>query len=469
IKDLPPGFGNYGTISYGDYTFSPLRQVEVSAEMVYDEADRVVTHVKYTLQARRCVVFGALGVSFGQPQNTCNINMRAMQDQLSQEALPLVIRDIGFDGAINTALGNPADIIWGPKPRLLNMRPVGGELAWEFDWDCEFNVSRCASPGTLTQNPLMAFNYDWTAVVNEQGLMTRTMSGYFQVPAIRGQPADSLNGQKVLFNVDAQWDQITFAVPFGFRRTQNVHTINRAKNRIDFAITDTELTGTAFPAGIVEADLEYSISSQKGGLAEWLASLSGSLTTAPGYPKSLAMAKFLLIANEKVQQLKACVQGSIPDAEVVPLSFEMRHGLFTRTSHVSLTWMTACDLGTLLKSSGMWEPVSGTDYQTWKTSMDAVGVMGPRGVSGLKWDNTDDKLVDVCMATGAPAVYELAGNVDDGLDTEAANQAADTEASPYLVYRNVVRPAAEQNAVLHRYAQAYQPGQANYTNHVLQY
>lgn len=471
IKDLPPGPGNYGTISYGNYTFSPLRQLEVSAEPVYDEADRVVTHIKYTLQARRCVVFGGVGNPFGQFQNICNINMAAMQDELSQEGLPLVIRDIGFDRPVNTAINSPADIIWGPKPRLLHMRPVGGEFAWEFDWDCEFNVSRCVSPGALNQNPLMAFNYDWTAVVNEQGLMTRTISGYLQVPAVRGQPPGSPAGQAVLFNVDAQWDAITFGVPFGFRRTQNVHTINKAKNRIDFAVTDTELTGSAFPAGIVDADIDFSIDSQAGGLFQYLATLSGSLTTAPGYPKSLAAAKFMLIAIDKEAQLKAAVSNSplMAGADVIAIAFQMRHGIFTRTSHLSITWTLACDLKTLLAQSGMWAPVPGTDYQSWKASMDAVSVMGNRGVSGLAWNNTDDKLIDICMSLAAPPLQEIATNADSNVDNEDQDNVDDPKPESYLLYRNVVRPASEQNVVLHRFAQPYQPGQTGYADHVLQY
>ncbi len=469
IKDLPPGPGNYGTISYGNYTFSPLRQLEVAAEMVYDEADRVVTHIKYVLQARRCVIYGGVGNPFGQFQNLCNINMAAMQDELSQPGLPLVIRDIGFDRAINTGTNSPPDIIWGPKPRAINMRPVGGEFAWEFDWDCEFNVSRCASPGNL-ENALMAFNYDWTAVVNEQGLMTRTISGYLQVAAVRGQPPGSPTSRAVLFNVDAQWDQISFGVPFGFRRTQNVHTINKTKNRIDFAVTDTELTGSAFPAGIVDADVELSIDSQAGGLFRYLATLSGSLTVAPGYPKSLAAAKFMLIAIDKEAQLKAAAVASpiVGKGDCIAIAFQMRHSIFTRTSHLSITWTLTSDLKTLLAQSGMWAPVPGTDYQSWKASMDAVSVMGNRGVSGLAWNNADDKLIDICMSLAAP-LNEIATNADSNVDAEEQDDVDDPKPESYLLYRNVVRPASEQNVVLHRFAQAYQPGQSGYADHVLQY
>src|SRR5207247_1857663 len=70
---------------------------------------------------------------------------------------------------------------------------------------------------------------------------------------IRGAEAS----RSLLFNIDNKWGQITVNIPAGFRRITNHRRINDARNRIDFALIDRELSGEAFPAGIIDADIDY--------------------------------------------------------------------------------------------------------------------------------------------------------------------------------------------------------------------
>jgi len=463
IKDLAPGAGNYGIIAYGPYQFAVLRKADFSAVVVYDEADRSATHLKYTLRISDAVIWGA-------DQNSQNLNMATMQGILSQPGLELIIDAIGFDTHLDTSRsGTRPDMIWGAKPRAFNFRPTGGELSWQFDWECEFNVSRCAVPSALgaAVPPLMAWNYEWTSAVNVEGLMQRVISGYVQVPAVRG---DNPNQNKVLFDVVAAWDQITINVPDGFRRTENVHSVNKAKNRVDFSVTDTELTSDAYPAGIVECEMDYDISSAVG-LAQWTATLSGTLTVAPGYPKSLAAVKFLAIVAFFVPKIKTiAITSDQKQPAVIPVNMRLGHRLFTRTSRFSVTYMFAATADSLLQKSGIWDAVPGTDYQQWATSMKVAGVWDNHGTSGVKSAPGDDSLVTVCVSIASTtlqssSLHKYDGSTTPDLQVSTLQAGAGTG---YLAYQNAVVPLMRRDAVIHKFAQQYSPGDKGYEDHIVQ-
>jgi hypothetical protein len=463
IKDLPPGSGNYGLISYGGVAFGALKNADLSARMVYDEAERVVTHLQYTLRIKDAVVWGV---------NTIKLEskMSELQNRLSTPGLELIIDSIGFDFTINTsAIGTKPDLLWGVKPRALNFRPTGGEISWMFDWECEFNISRCADPSALTSPnpPLMAWNYEFTSVINQEGLMERVISGYVQVPAVRGVAP---NQNAVLFDVVAAWDSITVNVPNGFRRTNNVHSVNKAKNRVDFSITDTELTSDAYPAGIVEADINYDLSSQGGGLSSWMATLSGELTVAPGYPKSLAAIKYLGILQFLVTKVKAlAISSDQKQPAVVPMALRFSYKLFSRTSRFVAGYFFASDATTLLQKSGMWEPIPGTDYQQWAQSMNVAGVWGNHGTSGLKASPSDDSLVTVCIGITTSTITELTAHPYDGSQSpDLSSTLTEIQTTGYASYLSRVVPLMRRDFVIHKYAQQYTPGDASYVDHVTQ-
>lgn len=462
IKDLAPG-GNFGTIKYGGVPFSVLKKADLSVRMQYDEAERVVTHLTYSLKISDCVV-----ASDDTPSQ--DFAMWELQNRLSTPGLELIIDAIGFDDTINTtAIGTKPDLLWGAKPRAMNFRPTGGEISWMFDWECEFNISRCANPSTLSASvpPLMAWNYEFTSAINAEGLMERVISGYVQVPAVRGMAP---NQNAVLFDVVAAWDKITVNVPSGFRRTNNVHSVNKAKNRVDFSITDTELTSDAYPAGIVQADIDYDLSSQGGGLSSWAATLSGELTVAPGYPKGLAAIKYLGILQFFVSKIKAiAISSDQKQPAVVPMALKFSHKLFTRTSRFVAGYFFASDATTLLQKSGMWDVVPGTDYAQWATSMQTAGVWDNHGVSGVKAAPSDDSLVSVCIAVNTPLITEISRHPFDGTQSpDLSSTLVRDRPTGYVSYLSRVVPLMRRDFVIHKYAQQYTPGSANYTDHVTQ-
>lgn len=446
IKDMATGFG---TIRYNGVTFGPIVKTDIVGEFVYDDAERMVKYVKYVLHVHTIVYSSSVA--------NMNTTMDAVQDALSEPGRELVLQDIGFDIALSTAIGGSRqDIVWGAKPRVLQWVTLG-HVAAEVTWVVEFNVSRCASPGTLSGNPFLSFNWGVTYAINEEGLTTRTITGSCEVPATRGP-----NGSRmVLFNVDAKWDRILVRVPFGFRRVNNTRTINAAKNRIDFTVADQQLAGEPFPAGLVNADLDYDFSNVNSqSFLQWVATLSGSLTVAPNQPPSLAAEWFFRILATKVAAIKTKTNN------IFPMRCRVGHKPFTRTSRFSVTYMVTVSLPEILSTSGLWAPVPGTDYGTWAMSMSDV--WSNRGNAKLRMNPIDDRLIDACVSFPQATIGTEGSQVE--LQQGSYNNtlfANPTQTNSWIAYSNDVTGVAEHNAVLHRYAQ-YITGNS-YIPHTLQY
>lgn len=475
IKDLPPGQPNYGIVTYNNYTFGVFRNLKVTCTPVYDEADRVVTHLKYMLRCYGCVMQNNV-------LNTHQINMDAMQRALTVPGQQLIFKDVGFDLGVDTNVQR--DIIWGPKPRILEMRPWG-EICWEFDWEIEFNISRCISASAyMFDGALMAWNYSVAYQVGENGLVeSRVTTGYLQIV----QTVGVNNPQAVLVNVDSAWDRLTFNIPYGFRRVSNQRTINNAKNRIDFTIIDAELPGAAFPPGVVKCEARLDITSQPSGLAEWFATLRASYEISPGYPKSLAVSSFLVLMKDRVGRLKSAVTGGINPgqglfrATIVPVRLAISRDLYGRTTDIACSFRFAAQPTTLLANSGLWQPLPQNDWQQWATSLAPAsqggsGVTGNKGYSDVSFDPSQDRLVTVCVPDSVAPTSEQIGfesiddhDADGAADENAAEPTDPTDSGLYLVYESRVREYRSENFVVHRFAQQYQPGQNAYQDNLVDY
>lgn len=447
VKDIATG---NGTIAYNGHTFGPLRKSRIVGVAEYDEAERMVKYIRYTLTVH-AIIYASSVPNEDQA-------MESLQNDLMEPGRQLIIEDIGFDNSVDTG-GTTPDMFWGAKPRMIHWVTIG-HVAAEVIWEVEFNISRCASAGQVTANPFMAFNWDATYSINDHGLTTRTISGYAEVPGYRG----TAGSRALLFNVDTKWDRIIVKVPTGFRRTNNVRKINFAKNRIDFSFTDSQLEGEAFPAGIVAADLSYTFSNTvKHSFIQWLATLSGPLTVAPDQPNARAGGAFFAILADKVAKVRQGARGP-----VLPLQLTVGHKLFTRTSHFACTFMVTTCLREILSASGIWSPVPGSDWGTWSASM--VNVWDNRGHARLKFNAADDRLVDACVSY-SQATLGTEGS-QAGITRGQFSQTLFCEVNKensYITYTNGVQGVGEHSAIIHKFAQQYQPGQSSYREHEVQY
>jgi len=249
-----------GTISYNGFEFSgsgstpPTYTIE--AEPIYDEAERSITHVRYLLDITTIV--------YGQSESESATQIEQLRQQLSRPGRKLTIADIGFgDTTVESGSSHP-DIAWGAKPRVLRLEPIGGMLAWQLHWQCEFQISETSSSGSTSGNWL-AFNFSHQYDIDAEGFTSRRVTGYVTLPQSRladGKP-------NLVRDIDRVRDRLLVLVPDGFRRVQSKWTESADKSRLDFTIVDEQLRDTPYPSGIVDAKVKYEIKNHGTGFSRF--------------------------------------------------------------------------------------------------------------------------------------------------------------------------------------------------------
>jgi hypothetical protein len=378
IKDAALG----GTLVYNGFAFggdgSTPPTYRLRGSPVYDEAGRAVTHVRYQLEVTTIV--------YGESEEGCAARMSEVRQRLSRPGRKLEITGLGLGDTVVEREASHPDVVWGAKPRVLALEPVGGTLAWQLHWECEFNVAE-PSPAAARAEAWLAFNCETTYALDGDGFTTRTFRGYVHIAATRDKGGDPTARR----TADAVRDRLRIAVPAGFRRAKNQWTESADRSRIDFLVVDEELPGDPYPPGIVAADVDYAVETPSLGAGQPLASVSGWMETAPGAPRSLAATRLLAIAQDKLQrlQLAAGPAGHV----VLPGRISLKHKLFTRRTWLAIDFHLAGCLPNLLTTSGMWEPVPGSDYRSWRTSVEHL--WSARGGAGLNANPADAAIVDI--------------------------------------------------------------------------
>lgn len=441
LKSINPA--EDGVVSYNGFVFGPFRSVTSQVGSIYDEAGRVVIASEITLTVHAII--------HGETVAAHAANMDEVLSMLAANGGRLVVRRIGLGSDIDSSI-NP-DLNFGPKPQVVSCRPVGNELAWEIVWTVVYRRAPLfvakSQAGAIT-----AANWDIEFSIDENGLVTRSVSGYIEILVV----PKSAGGNAT---VDAGKIENVFLgalkiekIPW-MRRVSARRRINHAKNRIDFAVVDTELEDSAYPQGITHAEAELTIENNPPGFVNWTAALSASFTVAPGLPKSIAATRWFLMLFDAAAKAREAVKSA--KGVVIPERFRITVPKFGRTCRFAASWrMTAC-LHDILAKSGLWEPVAGTDYNLWSQSMDAAGVNNLNGVStlGLYGDDfiinlgSSHKTMDVKTKGLKP---DRIAAIDQKLLCPEV-----TEEQSYLGWENRIRAAQEQNAVIHRPMQKVAP------------
>src|SRR5690554_4479025 len=131
--DLP----KVGVISYNGYSFDATAQTRVTGRPEYDRAGRTVTHVVWTFRVSAFVA--------PRPgQDNADTALEDVRRRLSQPGQALTVTGKGF-GLLDLNLAGARDVVWGPKPRVLDWEPVGGGRVARVEWHCEAAVPECAN------------------------------------------------------------------------------------------------------------------------------------------------------------------------------------------------------------------------------------------------------------------------------------------------------------------------------------
>lgn len=457
-----------GVLGYGDVIFTSLVSSRISARPVYDDAQRVVSYIEYTLTVNGYVSFGQYDTPDPDPYEfpTTDKDMAKLRKTLLTPGLTLVFSKKGFGNLfINTQDGTVRDLVWGPRPRLLEWVPIGYAAA-KVNWQVQFALPRCSEEGIEHRFVPMEYNYAWSVSIDQRGLTTRTVSGYWKIPQTWAAPNFSL----LTDTADMYRDQaITFPVPEKFVRVRQEYNLSADKCRMDFNIVDQEIPGVnMYPEGIADISINCRISGRADGSSggviktyHW--SLNGHITVAQGYPTSLAYDKFYEIFAEryghmvkKIQQHNS--QSSSPSSSskvkivALPTEFSVDEEIFGNTTRVSVSFLIIVppDEGSLINTkvleiSGIYVPLTFT-WQKWKQSMSETA-HHVRGHAKLAVLPENDTLYDICLRN-----YGMEGEVDFARQIASADdseQELDNLCGAYLYWKNDLEVVNDRGRVFH--------------------
>lgn len=397
-----------GTCSYNGVNFGSAVKSKISARYLYDGADRTIVAVVYKI----------LIDTISQNDNGSDAQVQAIDAALSKPGQKLQYTGIGLGGfSINVGAG-ASDVLWGPKPRVLELRPIGGGQACAIRWEVEVAIPRC-SDAVFTKN-LMAFNYEADYTI-DLGLTTRTITGYIEIPMTR-----IAGGNTLPDSVDAPgyFESVIPSIPSGFNRKFGPRHVSADKRRLDFVIIDEELPCGGFPPGIVDAEGEHTTTNATPkNTTQFISTLNATYTVAPGQPKSVASNAFFALLLDR-----SSVSGS--EQSRVFISFKATEGLYrNRKISFSASWSYISTLVNCLTDGGIFRPVPQTSWATWINSNGVKQAVAPRGAANMSLKASDDAIIDLCKPS-TPSVMKGGAAVNAALSTP-----------PFVLTSQVIDPA----------------------------
>lgn len=432
MPGLAAATANQDVITYNGVTFPIAKSYKWSITSVYDLTGRIVKYRQVTLDVVAIFTPTDIGGNASDTFDTgSNSNFIA---NLSTPAKTLSITACG----VGTQSFNPSNVLnRGPSPRVISTEPVGANNAIRVHWSVDFMVRNCTI-GTFGE-----FSYSSSYNYDSSGMLTRTISGQAEAYV-----SFDTFGNKTGNNAESLRDTISIPLIPGFIRTQSWN-VSPDQRILTFQITDTEIpSDNPYFPGMITMDIRQNTS---GGMStksiRWNLGFSGTITIAPGVPRGLAFQAFLNVIQSRKQFFNQGSQGgpSNPQSQIIGIpNVTLDEQIFGRQFSFSVTYVIACSLSTILKASGMFQPIPG-DWNTWQQSI--AYTQAPRGVSGLA--TQDQNVILSFCDTGTPVI----GYTNFRKDLAQSSQQGYNESCPpkefsYLSYTPAFEFGSETQALV---------------------
>lgn len=431
--------------------FDAFCHSRMSGSVVKDDSRRTTKWVEWMLE----VQCRASWVSSINPHSTSDIvNLR---QALTKQGGQLRYAGRGFD---NTAAhsftvnvpGGAYDANYGPVPEVLDYKPLGGGNAALIVWRVRFAIPECAGAKYFGPNAIAAFNYEETWII-EQGYTTIEYRGYIEIPLTR------VTGQRiVLERADYYRDFLNAGPPaLGFERVspQRFHE-SADRRRLDFSWTDREMPAP-LPDDCMACDCHQTLHSDMfgsgSGFALWQGTIRAAIILNPLLPKAFALDKFLLIVQsrlgfDQIGVFKGIDPTTGTTVRALLTSVDVDDDVFGRGSEFSIAYtIFGCTIETALGFSGMWQPIKGTSFQSWRTSVQVP--MSVRGAAGVRQQlGGADAIIDLCLTRTDIGIHEI-----DLVEVPSERQELGTHQSLddlWLTYVNAVYIKCENGVCLHK-------------------
>lgn len=375
-----------GTLQYDTYVFDATAEtVSFQARNVPDSTGRTVAYTAYTIAVRWIVK--------GDTVASLNTKMDEIQDVLLKQGKTFLYSDRG-GGTLSVDAGK--DVLFGPIPAMLSIKPLGAGKANECVWQVEFAIPACND--AVYRGQPMEFVYSLEVNIDRGGYSTRTYRARIKVPLGRE------SGRRLTDSADRWLEQILPPpLPF-FRRTRGPASLNEAKNELTVIVTDEEMAANILPAGVVDGQARHTVRSMDRTFLRWAATLTASYEMARDQPRSRALTRFTELFNQRVATTRKNLSqfrtagGSGGAYSIYPLAFTFEESnIYGRECGTfSASYQFNQPIANILAASALWTP-TGTTWDTWKTSLGGTA-FAPRGNVGLRFQPSSDVIIDLCLA-----------------------------------------------------------------------
>lgn len=410
---------NTAIISYGAFRF-PVETETTGLSVLpeFDEAKRTVIFNRYIFTIETTLAGRAIDAA-----------VRNVVRQLTKPGYPFIYGGTGLGVGVN--IGGIRDAVWGPTPISCDVKPLGGGNAVKLIWRVEVHIPDCSD--AIYAFAAMEYNYSLHFSIDASGYTKRTYTGFVRVPMTRGRgPMDRI----VPDSADWYREQINPPPLFGFRRTPGEFNLSMDKARLDFSITDEQMSPNIPPPGIIRAEADHTATSVPGKLVFWNCTLNATYELALGSGATFATAReaFFTLLKDRVGTTLAAfgvanfwnnagggggfggqkgsrLDNKVTRGAVIPVSFSMSEPNIygNPTARYSCTYQVkGASLKEMLVVSGLYRPVVDGDWRLWQASVS--NTIGPRGHANLIFSPGDDAIVDLC---GPSPSVELRTNADN--------------------------------------------------------
>lgn len=308
-----------GTLEYNGIRWSSLYKSHVEGAVMQDDAKRTTKYMAYSLYAEGVV-------TLNPNQANTDANWLALRQQLTVHGGTLIYTGQGFGGlSVNRPGGRYVDVAWGPIPKILEFKPLGGGLGASIKWQlttCVVEMTPALqviltasgrgvpSPGfgppigggrQIINNiapikPVLQWNYESSVTYDEDGYSGLSIRGVVEIPLTRS----AVTSRIVADTVDSYryaWENIQIDLT-KFRVTRRNFDVSRDKRTGSWEYTAEEHTPSGLPAGSTHATGTFSVRNDHAGGTPflvspgWVCNLSVTYTVRKDLPRRVAYQSF---------------------------------------------------------------------------------------------------------------------------------------------------------------------------------
>jgi hypothetical protein len=392
-----------GLVSYNGVEFGAKTNSSVRAVPHYDQAERTVSYVIYTITAET-IISSEANLNSDTDGDLAELRLR-----LLTPGGELHYEDKGFGGLTINVDEDSKDVVWGPKPRLLEWKPLGSNQACKVTWQVEVAIPECDDASF--EFALMESNWRIQYALDQSGYTRITYSGYIRIPQTRF----FVTSRQMRDNADRYREKIIPPLPAGYRREAQDFVIDESKCRMDYYIVDQQMPPNVPPPGVVLVNASHEVQSPGPEGARypgysWSGRLSADYELQRDVPRITAYSHFLQLMKERLFETnRAAAAGK---GALILRSFSMAepeiYGRKSASFSTTYTYSTTAPR-VLLQASGLWRPLSTSDWNKWAVSL-GQGALHPRGLDKKFLPIFADSIVDLCLDE-PPNVVQPTGQI----------------------------------------------------------